>query len=74
MSINDNKRKLLERKVKSLSAKFDALEQECTARGIELTRINNLVERTPIPEPIRMLLRKPLDSYLKRCGQGQKKE
>ena len=74
MSANYNKIKTLEGRVKSMTAKQDALEQECVARGIELTRINGLVERVPMPEPSRMLLRKPLKSYLDRCTQGKGKE
>ena len=73
MSDNYNKIKTLTGKVKSLTAKLAASEQECTERGIELTLLNDRVERLPMDEPVRLLLQQPLKSYVKRCGQGKVK-
>ena len=72
MSKDYNEMATLKRKVKSMTTKMEALEQECTERGIELTLLNDRVERLPMDEPVRMLLQQPLKSYLKRCAQGKK--
>ena len=72
MTDNYHKIKTLTGKVKSLTAKLNAAEQECTERGIELTLLNDRVGRVPMPEPTRLLLQQPLKSYVKRCGQGKK--
>jgi len=63
--------KMLKRKVESLQAKLDASTIECSERGKELTRINDLVQSIPMPESTRKLLREPLTSYVDRCGKGK---
>jgi len=60
-----------QQKISSLLKKLDAITLECSERGKELTRINVLVEKAPMPDETRESLREPLESYVKRCGKGK---
>ncbi len=63
-----------EQQIKRLKKKLEEWEREAWERGKELTRINSLVERVPMPETTRILLKKPLKSFIDRCSSGKKKE
>ena len=66
-SKGENRMPTPDQKIASLKKKLEDSEQESTERGIALTWLNDLVDRLPMPDPTRMLLQRPLKSYIDRC-------